>query len=110
MEALYEVNDDGTYCNAIKHAMWNAAGVLATHDVVYVKNITDAHEYGRPSGFKTSDQLQHSTMDIFNNSVGRYYGQTLEITGAHAGTSSTLYLYLNIAGAADRGELEIIVQ
>ena len=96
---------DGSYYNAVNHALWNALAVAYTGDQVYVKDYTDAHEYGIPSNFEDSESLAHSLMDIFNNTVGRYYGGAVHTEG----NVSPKSLYQTIVDCADNGELEVIV-
>lgn len=69
-----EYKDDGTIYNAIKHASWNAIATIYTNDTNYVKNFTNAHEYGQPIVTSNTEIFKHTKMDIFNNGVGRYQG------------------------------------
>jgi len=71
--------NDGTKDNAIKHANWNAIGTILTKDKNYVKDFTDAHEYGYPIVTSSKEHFEHTKMDMYNNNVGRTIGVTASL-------------------------------
>lgn len=68
-------DEDSTTQNAFKHALWNAFSVAYSVNEEFVKNFTDAHEFGNPNNYKSSDSFEATRMDMHNNAIGRSWGK-----------------------------------